>query len=127
MQSIGIIAGYLLPIALGYIVIMKIFIEKKKYVSTYNFFLIAIIFAIGVTGLLMKIVFRPDIVGIKEFIIGAVTFRFADVPESVPFTIHFLMFLVMLVWLPTHIFAAPLTIAAARQRDELIKGLVHEE
>ena len=127
IQTTGVIARYILPVALVYIVVMKVIIEKKKYVATYNFFLIAILFLIGVTGLLMKIVFRPDVLGIKEFILGAVTFRFVNAPESALFITHFLMFLVLLTWLPTHIFAAPLTLFASRQREELVKGLVHEK
>jgi len=127
MQTPGIIAGYILPVALVYIVAMKVIIEKKKYVSSYNFFLIALLFIIGVTGLFMKIVFRPDVVGIKEFIIGTVTFGFVNAPESALFVMHFLMVLLMFVCLPTHLFAAPLTLLESRQRDEMIKGLVHEK
>jgi nitrate reductase gamma subunit len=127
IQTPGIIAGYILPVALVYIVAMKVIIEKKKYVSSYNFFLIAMIFTIGVTGLLMKIVFRPDVLGIKEFVLGAVTFRLLNAPESTLFTIHFLMVLIMFICLPTHIFAAPLTLLESGQRNERIKGLVHEK
>jgi len=125
VQPLGIIAGYVLPAALGYIAVMKLCIEKKQYVSSYNFFLLALIFVMSVTGLLMKNVYHPDIIAIKEFIIGAVTFRFLSAPESPLFIFHFIMVLILVVKLPTHVFTAPLTIMEARQRNETVKELVH--
>ncbi len=127
IQTIGIIAGYVLPAAFGYIAVMKLCIEKKQYVSSYNFFLLALIFVISVTGLLMKNVYHPDIVAIKEFMMGAVTLRFISTSESPLFIFHFVMVLILFIKLPTHVFAAPLTIMAARQRDEIVKELVHEK
>lgn len=118
IQPIGIIAGYVLPAALGYIAIMKLYVEKKRYVSSFNFFLLALIFAMSVTGLLMKDVYHPDIVAVKDFIIRAATFRFVGAPESALFAFHFVMVFILLIKLPTHILAAPLTLIDARRREE---------
>lgn len=126
LQPVGIIAGYVLPIAIAYIAIMKVCIEKKKYVSSGNFVLLGLIFVMSVAGLLMKDIYHPDIVGIKEFIMGVVTFRFIDSPRSALFIFHFISVLILIIKLPTHILAAPLTLMDARRREEYFKVLVHE-
>jgi nitrate reductase gamma subunit len=122
----GELAGYILPLSLGLIVILKILIERKEYISSYNFFLLSILFFLSVTGFLMKIVARPDIVGIKYFMISV--FKFAPVvpPCSLVFGLHYLAALILLAWMPAHIFAAPFSMMDARKREENIRLLMHE-
>lgn len=127
VQTPGIIAGYILPLAVLYIFAVKYLVEKKKYVSSYNSFLLVLIFVISVSGLLMKTVYRSDIVSIKAFIMSAVTFRFAPAPGSAFFIFHFLFVLALLVILPSHIFAAPLVLIGARQREENLSQVIHEK
>ncbi|NJD56653.1 MAG: hypothetical protein FIA94_09655 [Nitrospirae bacterium] len=127
VQTPGIIAGYLLPLTAMYIFVEKYLVEKKKYVSHYNSLLLGIISFISVSGLLMKTVYHPDVVSIKTFIISAVTFRFAPVPGSSFFILHVIFVLALLVILPTHIFAAPLVLLGARQREENLNRVIHEK
>jgi [DsrC]-trisulfide reductase subunit M len=127
VQFAGILAGYILPVSLVYILTVKFRIEKKMYFSSYNFLLLALIFALSVSGLLMKTIFHPDIVSVKTFTMGMVTFAFAAVPASALFIFHFIAFLALIVNLPTHIFAAPLSLISARERDENINQVIHEK
>lgn len=126
LQVPGELAGYILPLSLSLIFILKIFIERKEYVSSYNFFLLSLLFFVSVTGFLMKMVVRPDIVGIKYFMISV--FKFAPVvpPCSGVFVLHYFPALILLAWLPAHIFAAPFSIMDARKREESIRMLMHE-
>lgn len=127
VQTVGVIAGYILPVSLVCILTVKFLVEKKKYVSSYNFLLLALILVLSISGLLMKTIFHPDIVSVKTFIMGMVTFTFAAVPADALFIVHFIMFLALIVNLPTHIFAAPLTIISAREREENLKTVIHEK
>jgi len=127
MQIPAIVAAWLLPASLLYIGMMKIIIEKKPYVSSYNFMLLGVMMVSCVSGLLMKYSFRADLAGIKHFIMGLVTFHTGISPGSLTFLVHFFIFLVLLMSLPTHIFAAPLTIIEARQREEELPYLMHEK
>lgn len=127
LQPAGIVAGYILPISLIYILTVKLLVEKKKYVSSYNFLLLALILALSVSGLLMKMAFHPDVVSVKIFTMGLVTFTLAAVPASVSFIFHFIMFLALIFNLPTHIFAAPLTLISAREREENFNRVIHEK
>ena len=121
------VAAWLLSGSLLYIGMMKIIIEKKPYVSSYNFVLLGLMMASGVSGLLMKYSFRADLAGIKHFTMGLVTFHGVTPPGSLMFLFHFFVFLLLLTSLPTHMFAAPLTMIEARQRDEELRYLMHEE
>lgn len=123
----GVVAAWLLPAALVYILAMKLFIEKRAYASTYNFFLLALILLMSVSGLLMKYIFRADLVEVKYFALGLVTFQAHLPPGSLLFLLHFIVFLVLLASMPSHVFAAPLTMLEARQRDEELPYLMHEE
>jgi nitrate reductase gamma subunit len=121
------VAAWLLSGSLLYIGMMKIIIEKKPYVSSYNFMLLGAMMVSGVSGLLMKYFFRADLAGIKHFTMGLVTFHVVTLPGSLMFLFHFFVFLLLLMGLPTHMFAAPLTMIEARQRDDELRYLMHEE
>ena len=121
------VAAWLLPASLLYIGVMKIIIEKKVYVSSYNFMLLGAMMVSCVSGLLMKYSLRADLAGIKHFTMGLVTFHIVTPPGTLIFLFHFFIFLMLLMSLPTHMFAAPLTMIEARERDEELRYLVHEK
>ena len=133
MQSAGRAAGYILPFALLYIIIIKAAANRGRQMFAYNYFLLAGFFLISSLGALMTLYFYPDVVAVKEFMMFSLDPRAlfsGALPESslagmsgeVPFLAHFLLALTILFYLPTHIFAAPFTIYKARRRDESIKG-----
>ncbi|NJD56181.1 MAG: hypothetical protein FIA94_07240 [Nitrospirae bacterium] len=121
------VAAWLLPASLLYIGIMKVIIEKKAYVSSYNFMLLGLIMASGASGLVMKYSLRADLADVKHFTMGLMIFHPGTPPGSPVFLVHFVVFLVLLACLPTHVFAAPLTMLEARQREEELPHLMHEK
>lgn len=121
------VAAWLLPASLIYIGAMKLVIEKKTYISSYNFMLLGLMMVSCVSGLVMKYSLPADMVDIKHFTMGLVTFHMGISPESITFLFHFIIFLVLLVSLPTHMFAAPLTMIEARQREDELPYLLHEK
>ena len=90
-----------------------------EVLSAHNMFLTLMILAASVTGLLMRLVLKADLVGIKTFIMGVVSLSpQSDMPASWVFVIHLLIVLVLVPALPTHIFTAPFTTIEARRREE---------
>ncbi len=126
LQTPGLIAGYMLPAALIVILVMKLRSEKG-YFPSYNFFLVALLFLIGISGLLVKTVFLTDISAAKEFMLGIFTFNPAEPPRSLLWGVHYLLVLILFVCLPSHIFTAPFVIIEARIRDEGLKTVMHEK
>lgn len=126
-QTAGIGASYVFLLALVYIMAFKLFIEKKKYLSSYNFFLLTLLFLIAVSGFLMKNFIRTDIVNVKAFMTGIFSFKILEPPGSMLFSFHLITSLIFLIFLPAHIFAAPLTMIDARRRDEGLEKVLHED
>jgi nitrate reductase gamma subunit len=129
IQPFGVVAGYTLPASLFFLMLLRLFGRKRyvsKYVSWYNFFLLGLLFSISFIGLLMHLYFMPDLPDVKEFVLGILAFRSEPVPGSLLFVVHFAFFLLLLPYLPTHFFSAPLVILEARKREEGLHEVLHE-
>jgi nitrate reductase gamma subunit len=129
LRPAGVCAGYVLPFSLLYILIFKLTMEKKKYISSLNFFLLGVLLLISVTGVWMRAFTRPDVVLIKGYMLGVFRFSPGALPEGVfaLFPVHLIAALVLLVYLPAHIFAAPISVLDANEREEGLRSLIHDE
>jgi nitrate reductase gamma subunit len=127
VQRAGELAGYVLPASLLYILIYRFAVERAGYVSTYNLFLSLMILGAGSTGLLMRRAFRADVVAAKEFVQNWLGLSPSPAPESALFILHLALVLVVVPFLPTHIFTAPFTTLEARRREGGMSSLVHKE
>lgn len=125
-QTPGMIAGYILPFSLAYILVIRLLSKQEKYTSRANAFLLGLVLAISSIGVLMHAVFKPDLVGIKLFIFGIMSLSPTSAPDSMWFTAHFILVLVLVPLLPTHIFTAPLVMLEARKREQALHGVMHE-
>jgi len=126
LQPFGIFAGYILPLSLIYILTVKLS-REKGYFPSYNFFLLILLLLLSVTGVLLRTVFKADLVAVKGFVLGILGLSPQSVPLHFLFVMHFFLVLVFILYVPTHIFAAPLVILDARQREEKLKTLMHGE
>lgn len=125
-EVFGIISGFILFSSLVFILVVKLVVERA-YLSSYNFSLLAMLVFISATGLLMTMIFKTDLVEIKFFSIGMATFAPQAFHDGGFFLAHFLAFLVFVLFLPSHIFTAPLTILEAFRRDEELETIMHDE
>lgn len=127
MQFAGRIAGYVMPFSLLYIIIVKAIVGRGSYTFPYNYFLLITLFLISGLGVLMTTALHPDIVAVKEYMMSALKLgSIGKVPDSLPFTAHFILALILLVYLPTHIFAAPFTLYEAKKREKTLRRILHD-
>ncbi len=127
VQVPGLVAGYILPLSLVYILIVRLLSVREKYSSPANMALLVLLLVISSLGLLMIIVYRTDVVMVKLFIQGILSVSPAAVPDSILFLLHFSLVLVLAALLPTHIVTAPLVMLEARRRDLGLPQVMHEE
>jgi nitrate reductase gamma subunit len=127
VQTPGLIAGYVLPLSLAYILVIRLLTTREKYASPANVALLSLVLAISSIGVLMHLAFKPNLVDAKLFVFGIMRFSPHPAPDSMFFTVHFVLFLVLVLLLPTHIFTAPMVMYEARKRDLALRGLMHEE
>jgi nitrate reductase gamma subunit len=127
VQTPGVIAGYLLPFSLTFILAVRLFTKHEKYASAANVFLLGLVLVISSLGVLMYACFKPDLADVKLFVLGLLCFKPAALPGSLLFTLHFGLVLVLVPFLPTHIFTAPLVMMEARKREEALRMVMHEK
>ena len=125
LQTLGVIAGYVLPVSIVSIALVRL-TGRESYVSRLNYFILGLVFLIGITGLMLH-TFRTDLVGVKEFVLGILTFSPHPVPHSVLFIVHFLLVLLLILSLPFHIFIAPVIMYEARKREVELHEVLHEK
>jgi nitrate reductase gamma subunit len=127
VQTPGTIAGYVLPLSLVYILIIRLFTKREKYASPANIFLLCLVLVISSLGVLMHALYNPNLVDVKLFAFGIMTRNPAAAPDSALFVMHFSLVLVLIPFLPTHIFTAPLVMMEARKREQALRLVMHEE
>jgi nitrate reductase gamma subunit len=125
VQPWGLVAGYVLPAVIGLILLVRLATRHEIYSSPSNLRLLGALLIISLTGVLMHAVWKPDLVGIKEFSMGVVTFTPERWPGGTLATVHVVLFVLVLPFVPTHIFSAPVTIVAAAQREKALHEVLH--
>ena len=97
----GVWAGVVMVIALGYLFVRRLWVDRVKYITLFaDYFALALIGLIGLSGILMKFFFRTDVEAVKEFTMGLVTFHPANIPADPMFIIHLLLVMTLLVYFP---------------------------
>ncbi len=101
LQSIGIYAGIVLPIAVLYLLMRRTTVDRTVFISSLaDYFVLTLIFFIAGTGLLMKFYERPFMVDIKGFVYGLATFNFSTVPTDPVFLVHITLVMLLLAYFP---------------------------
>ena len=127
LQLSGLIAGYVLPFSLMYILAVRFFSEREKYSSPANVLLLALIIAISSIGVLMHAFFKPNLVDVKYFALGLLSLAPAPLPTGVLFPLHLALVLVLVALVPSHIVTAPLVMLEARRRELGLPQVMHEK
>ena len=101
LQTMGLYAGYLIPLPLALLLARRLVLERNLYISILgDYFALALLLRITVSGILMKVFFRSYLVDIKDIILGLIHLepRVYDLPWL--FGLHFSLVLVLLVYFP---------------------------
>jgi len=101
LQDAGIYAGIVLPIAVLYLLMRRTTVDRTMFVSSLaDYFVLALIGGIAVTGLLMKFYVRPFMVDVKGFIYGLVTVNPSTIPLDPVFMLHITLVFMLLAYFP---------------------------
>ena len=127
LQLPGLIAGYVLPFSLVYILAVRFFSERERYSSPANVLLLALILMISGIGVVMHAFFTPNLVDVKYFALGLLSLAPAPLPAGVLFPLHLALVLVLVALVPSHIVTAPLVMLEARRRELGLPQVMHEK
>jgi nitrate reductase gamma subunit len=89
IQPFGIYAGFAMVAGLAGLWARRFLVERIKYISTpSDHLMLALLTAIGASGLGMKFVAHTDIVGVKAFFLGLMMFDWQPLPASPLLYLH---------------------------------------
>ena len=109
IQPFGKYAAFTMVIGLVGLLVRRFVVARVRYISAPSDYLMLIMLIfIGVSGLMMQYIVRPDIIAIKEFFLAWMGFSIVDLSFSLPLIIHLsLVALLMLVFPFSKLLHAP--------------------
>jgi len=88
-QPFGIYAGFAMVAGLLGLWARRIFVERIRYITNpSDHLMLALLLAIGLSGLTMKFVAHTDIVSVKEFMVGLWHFQIKQLPSDGLLLLH---------------------------------------
>jgi nitrate reductase gamma subunit len=101
IQTIGLYAGYFIPLPLLLLLTRRLLMERNLYLSVLgDFFALFLLLSIAMSGILLEVFFRTYTVDVKALILGLVYLR-PVIPEmNWLFGLHFLFIMVLMAYFP---------------------------
>lgn len=88
-QPFGMYAGFAMVAALFALWARRFLVARVRYISDFSdHLMLVLLIAIGASGLAMKFVSHTDIVAVKAFFIGLMTFNIQPLPADMPLLVH---------------------------------------
>jgi len=95
--------GIIMIGGLALLFLLRLVVDRNMFISVMtDYILIILLISIALSGTLAKHYFRVDLVQVKEFMMGLVSFKpmSADFPTEIIFIIHFSLVLFLLAYFP---------------------------
>jgi len=88
-QPFGMYAGFAMVAGLGGLWARRFLVDRVRYISTpSDHLMLALLIAIGLTGLGMKFVAHTDVVAVKAFFLGLMVFDLQPLPADPVLLVH---------------------------------------
>jgi nitrate reductase gamma subunit len=101
IQPFGVYAGFAIVAALLGLWARRLLVPRIRYISApSDHLMLALLIGIAVSGLLMKYVARTDIVAVKSFFLGLMTFNWQPLPADPVLLVHLSLVLALMVVFP---------------------------
>lgn len=100
-QPFGIYAGFAMAAGLAMLLLRRIVLQRVRYITgPSDILMLLLLLAIGGSGLMMKFVAHTDVVQVKAFFMGLITFNWQPLPTDTPLMIHLSLVLVLMFIFP---------------------------
>lgn len=101
VQPFGLYAGFAMVAGLGGLWARRFLVDRVRYISTpSDHLMLALLIAIGITGLGMKFVAHTDIIAVKEFMLGLMVFDLQPLPADPVLLIHLTLVALLMTIFP---------------------------
>lgn len=101
MQPFGKYAAFLMVAGLAGLWLRRFFVERVRYISTPSDHLwLALLLAVGISGIVMKFVAPVDVTAVKLFFLGLMAFEINPLPTDPALVIHLFLVAALLILFP---------------------------
>lgn len=101
MQPFGHYAGFAMVAALAGLWARRVLVDRVRYISSpSDHLMLALLVAIGLSGLAMKYVAHADIVATKAFFLGLMAFDWQELPADPALLVHLTLVAALMIVFP---------------------------
>lgn len=101
IQPFGKYAAYPMLIGLSGLLLRRFVVDRVRYISAPSDYLMLImLITIGLSGLLMQLFFRTDIIAVQNYFVGLMVFEIPPLPSSLLLILHLLLVALLLIVFP---------------------------
>ena len=101
VQPFGTYAGFAMVAGLGGLWARRFLVDRVRYISTpSDHLMLALLLAIGLSGLGMRFVAHTDIVAVKMFMLGLMSFDWQPLPADPVLLVHLALVALLMVVFP---------------------------
>ncbi len=101
LQNVGEYAAFTMFIGLTGLLIRRMYVARVKYISSPSDYLwLLLLMFIALSGIIMRFVSHTDIVAVKEFSLGLLSFNWQALPLDFPIMLHLLLVAILMILFP---------------------------
>lgn len=101
IQTVGLYAGYLIPIPIVFLLARRLLLERPLYLSILgDYFALFLLLSITLSGILLHLFFRTYLIDVKALINGLLHFEYQAPEVHWLFAFHFIGVMTLLVYFP---------------------------
>ena len=101
MQPFGIYAGITMLLGLCGLWVRRLFVERIRYISTpSDHLMLVLLIGIAASGLLMKFAAHTDVIAVKGYFLGLMSFNIQGLPADLVLFVHLFLVVSLLVVFP---------------------------
>lgn len=79
----------------------RVFVDRVRYISSPSDYLIlGLLFMIAFSGIMMRYVSHTDVIAVKEFFRGVMTFNWSPLPADIPIMVHLALVIILMIIFP---------------------------
>lgn len=100
-QWLGLYAGFAMAAGLAGLWARRFLVDRVRYISApSDHLMLALLLGISLSGLAMDFVSPVDIVGLKAFLLGMMTFNFQPLPTDAILLVHLSLVIILMIVFP---------------------------
>ena len=101
LQSLGLYAALAMIAGLAGLALRRVIVDRVRYISApSDHLMLVLLLGIAVSGFLMRTVARTDIVQLKMFVLGLITFNWQSLPGDWVLVTHLTLVVVLMLIFP---------------------------